>query len=113
MKERELQNRVAEMLDLLGLLWCHCPNEGKRSPQRGAFLKRQGLKKGVPDILIFTEPRVAIELKVGSRKLTPTQSQWLLELEQQGWHTAVCRSMSEVGITLIDAGHKVKISGLT
>ena len=106
MKERELQNRVAEVLDLLGLLWCHCPNEGKRSPIAGANLKRAGLKRGVPDILIFTEPRVAIELKVGKRKPTPTQTQWLCDLNSEGWHTAICRSVAEVVTTLMDAGHK-------
>lgn len=47
--------RLAEFLDAtVGTHgWMHCPNEGKRSARTGASLKRQGMKPGFPDVLIF------------------------------------------------------------
>lgn len=37
--------------------WIHVPNEGKRSAAGGALMRRMGLKKGAPDVLIFREAR--------------------------------------------------------
>lgn len=114
MTETELQKQVAAWLDLKGYLWMHSPNEGKRSVKYGSHLKKQGLKAGVPDCLIFETreiigsngmrrnmPGVAIELKIGKASTkrgepTPAQQEWLDALEQRGWYTAVCRSLDEV-----------------
>lgn len=108
--EDQLQIAVAELLDHLGWCWTHAPNEGRRSPVTGALLKRKGLKRGVPDVLIFERWRdvrascdavyrgfgIAIELKVGRNKTTKEQDHWLAELRRRGWLTAVCRSLDEV-----------------
>lgn len=51
--EAAFQATIARHLNLSGALWCHVPNEARRSAALGANLKRQGMKKGVPDILIF------------------------------------------------------------
>ncbi len=52
-----MQQAVARYLDACpGALWCHVPNEAKRGPKLAAMLKSQGLKAGVPDVLIFTPP---------------------------------------------------------
>lgn len=101
--EQQAQMAVAAYLDALGVLWMHCPNEGKMSPQYGAKRKRLGVKAGVPDILIFSWPKrgkykndyrdfkgFAIELKVGKNKLTVQQSEWLYNLMGEGWITATC-----------------------
>jgi hypothetical protein len=58
--ERHEMQKLAEYLDLaIGPFgWLHVPNEGKRSARTGADLKRQGMKPGAPDVLIFTgEPQ--------------------------------------------------------
>jgi hypothetical protein len=109
--EDSLQREVARLLDHSGFAWCHVPNGGQRSAIAGAKLKAQGVKRGVPDILIF-DPEdlrsvnkrngfgdrkvgLAIELKV-SGKPTPQQFQWHDDLRSRGWRVEVCYSIDEV-----------------
>lgn len=97
MREDQLQISAARYLDVLGLLWCHVANERQTSRMRGGKLKKMGVKPGVPDILVF-EARgeycgLAIELKVGHNKPTPTQLQWMLDLEKRGWKVALCKDI--------------------
>ena len=67
---------------------------------QGARLKRKGVKKGVPDILIFERikdaPGAAIELKVGSGKQTPEQKQWQEDLMKRGWKFLCSNDLDEV-----------------
>lgn len=106
--EAQLQMAVARYLDARGFLWCHVPNGEARNAVTGAKLKRMGVKRGVPDVLIFDKGSkfgpdryrewigLAIELKVGKNKVTPSQVEWLDALEKKGWHCAVCYSLDEV-----------------
>jgi hypothetical protein len=62
----------------------------------GAWMKNQGLKKGVPDI-ICPYPRhdacgLAIEMKSAKGKATPEQENWLSNLQIVGWQTSICHS---------------------
>lgn len=99
--EEKLQVSVAELLDYQGWRYMHCPNEGKRPGGLGGRLVAQGLKSGVPDILIF-EPveggynGVAMELKIYPNKPTPAQIEWLSDLSYRWWLAVVCYSMDEV-----------------
>jgi hypothetical protein len=118
--EEALQRSVAKLLDSLGLLWCHVPNERSNETER-KILSGLGVKPGVPDVLIFHRPGcgvrcggdlltcsgrwalenknaagVAIELKCGNNDTTATQKQWLEALAERGWRTEVCRSMDDV-----------------
>jgi len=52
--EAEIQKELALILDDANLLWTATANGGKRDKRTAASLKAQGLKPGVPDILIFT-----------------------------------------------------------
>jgi hypothetical protein len=97
--EYEEQIKLAEYLDMKGYLWCHVPNGGNRDAKTGAKMKRQGVKPGVPDVLIFEDPisrnlnlqstrNIAIELKRenGSMSdLRDSQKEWLFDLEERGW----------------------------
>ena len=82
--ETNFQKTLARFLDQYGVVWCHVANErqtsikqsrgGRYYSPEGNKLKSMGVKKGVPDVMIF-EPRdgfvgLAIELKVGSNKPT-------------------------------------------
>ncbi|MHC4648101.1 MAG: VRR-NUC domain-containing protein [Planctomycetota bacterium] len=106
MTEAQLQMSVAKMIDRLGWCYFHPVNEGKRRPSTGRNLKRQGMKKGVPDVLVFEDWEddrcwqysfgVAIELKAGKGDTTPEQEAWLAALDERGWLVAVCRTMDEV-----------------
>lgn len=103
--EDGLQFAVAEWLDLQGWLWTHFPAGEYRPVKVGAKLKRMGLKRGVPDCLIF-EPwgydgqvysgfGVVLELKSPKGKPTKEQREWLAALKERGWATFVCRTTSE------------------
>lgn len=103
MSEHKLQVAVARILDASGLLWTAVPNGGKRSPITGAILKKEGVKPGVPDVLVFdwtSDNRrwgLAIELKNGKAgRTSPAQREWMDALRARGWRVEVCRSLDEV-----------------
>lgn len=107
--EKQIQCAVAVILDKLGVLWCHVPNEGKRNVISGARLRAAGMKRGVPDIFIYSgvdNPEqkllfenhrgVAIELKrTKGGRLTDHQKQWLSDLSDAGWYTATCHGYTD------------------
>ena len=100
--EAQTQRAVANVLDRLRVCWCHVPNEGKRDKIAGNMLRAAGLKTGVPDILIFSQAPnkpeargIAIELKrVKGGRVSENQHKWLKDLDNLGWHTAVCKGYS-------------------
>ena len=106
MREDQLQKAVAKLLDSAGMVWAHPPNGGNRSAKTGALMKAMGAKAGVPDVLIFNAPLshdimhdpcgLAIELKVGKNKPTPTQLEWRDKLTGCDWLWVCCYSVDEV-----------------
>jgi hypothetical protein len=65
------------------------------------WLKRCGLKEGVPDILIFFHGRtLAIELKVGNNKQSPAQRHMQHLLDGAGVPVRICRSVDGVWATI-------------
>ena len=77
-------------LDLL----FHIPNGGSRQPKEAAHLKRQGVKAGVPDMLLPVARGeyhgLFIELKVGKNKPTDRQEGWIKQLSDEGYAVKVC-----------------------
>jgi len=63
------------------------PNAARRSPRQGAWMKAEGLKAGVPDI-ILPVPRGT---KAGKGTCTPAQLQWHSFLRELGNRVEVCR----------------------
>lgn len=76
--------------------------DGTRYSRQGAILKKEGLRAGVPDIFlpVPVSYRTAggvrgwwhglfIEMKVGRRKPTEEQQEWLYHLRQMGYATVV------------------------
>ena len=72
----------------------HIPNGGRRDPKEAAFLKRQGVKAGVPDLCLPVARKgyhgLYIELKYGRNKPTQDQRRWLSELSKQGYCVVTC-----------------------
>lgn len=108
--ETDFQKTLARFLDQYGVVWCHVANErqtsikqsrgGRYYSPEGNKLKSMGVKKGVPDVMIF-EPHggfvgLAIELKVGSNKPTPEQKWWLAKLQESGWMTMWSNDLDDV-----------------
>ena len=85
-----LQRRYYPELDLL----FHIPNGGSRHPKEAANLKRQGVKAGVPDLLLPVARGkyhgLFIELKVGKNKPTDKQEGWMNALSDEGYAVRVC-----------------------
>lgn len=99
--EEQEQIALAQFLDLYlpPYSWCHVPNGGMRHKATAGKLKAQGVKAGVPDVLIFTHfwfelheySGLAIELKrVKVGQVSVDQERWLASLALKGWHTATC-----------------------
>lgn len=106
---------LAFWLRIHKILFCHIPNEGKRSPRAGKRLKRMGLIAGAPDYLIFNPPPnsrncgVAIELKrVKGSEATEAQSVFLGQLRANGWLSYVCYGADHAIRVLEDLGYGVK-----
>lgn len=92
MNEDGHQVALAQWLDLRGLRWFHPPNGGQRHAIVARKLKTQGVKAGVPDVIITSpvpgrpEVRgVALELKTPKGRLSDSQKSWLDGLEADGW----------------------------
>lgn len=97
------QQVLAKWLDMHKINWFHPPNGGDRNQIVGRKLKLQGVKRGVPDVMIVDPPPAspenvgtAIELKrLKGGRLTKDQKRWLEILKSRGWVVAVCRGADE------------------
>jgi len=71
-------------------------NGGARHPRYGNRLRREGLKRGFPDVGIFTARGkyhgMFIEFKSAKGKLSPYQRQAITDLRLQGYKCVVCKS---------------------
>jgi len=80
----------------------HVENERKCTPRQGAYRKRKGVKKGIPDI-ICPIPRaeyhgLVIELKTETGKLSKDQIRMLKHFHGLGW----CARVAKGGQMAID-----------
>ena len=103
--EAEEQIAVVDWCQAMRIPIAHIPNEGKRSPQYGAMMKRMGLQKGFPDLFI-PMPKggfhgLFLELKAQGGKTTKEQEEWLSLLNENGY--AVC-----VAVGALQAVEKIK-----
>lgn len=80
-------------------LMFHIPNGGSRNKLEAANLKKQGVKAGVPDLFLPVSRGgyhgLFIKLKYGKNKPTEKQTEWLTNLNEQGYAVAVCYGCDE------------------
>lgn len=91
--------RFEARLPELRLLF-HVPNGGKRDKVVAARMKREGVKRGVPDICLPVARGeyhgLFIELKNGNMgRVSAAQRDWIHELDAQGYATAIARDWVE------------------
>lgn len=81
------------------------PNEGKRTIWQAKKMKREGLKKGFPDVFVFVPSGpyhgLALEFKRQNTKPTKEQLKWLQNLRLQGYAAAIVRSVEHARETLL------------
>ena len=102
-KEDIEQLAVVRYLEMKGINFFHVPNGGMRNVIVAKKLKAQGVKAGVPDIIItdappyhHTAPGAAIEMKrVKGGIISENQKEWLQHLENRGWHCKVAKGAEE------------------
>ena len=72
----------------------HVANERKCTAIQGANLKRQGVKKGIPDLHLpvarGSYHSLYIEMKDDKGRTSPEQNWWIEELTKQGNFCEVC-----------------------
>lgn len=101
MQWAELQKSVHPELQLL----FHIPNEGLRHPATGRRMIAEGMKSGVPDLMLPV-PRggyhgLFIEMKrLKGGVVSDSQKGWLAALRKQGYRCEVCRGY-EAAVTVI------------
>ncbi len=76
------------------------PNGGKRSVITASIMKREGVKRGVPDILLLHASNgfhgLAIEMKKDKGGVvSPDQKAWISSLTEEGYCARVCHGSFE------------------
>lgn len=71
------------------------PNGGWRNKVVAAKLKAEGVKSGVPDLLLPVPmgqyAGLAIEMKSATGTISPEQKLWIADLRACGWQAEICR----------------------
>jgi hypothetical protein len=113
-KESELHVSVAELLDWILLppaMFTTFPaGWGKLTKATAGRLYASGLKKGMPDILVFekagigTTKVIGIELKVDGGSVSSAQRTMFAKLQAVSIRVYICRNIEDVVRALADAG---------
>jgi hypothetical protein len=87
------------------LRWMYAvPNAAKRSPQLANYMKAEGLKPGVPDVVVPIPTKqyhgLYIEMKFNGNKPSIAQKEWLEYLASVGYATAVCLSFDAARVVI-------------
>jgi hypothetical protein len=104
--EEALQRAVCGLLAIYEakhlLAYCHVPSGGYRTPAEAGILKAMGVKRGIPDLLVWTPNAhsFGIELKGPKGKESDAQILFRSTLESLGHRVYVCWSIEEVEAAL-------------
>jgi hypothetical protein len=108
-RPRELESEHSEQAELIK--WCvfnedprtslifAIPNGGFRTAKTGAKLRLEGLRPGIPDLMLPVATAkyhgLFIELKTQTGKPSPAQKEWIKVLNQQGYLALVAKGADE------------------
>lgn len=103
--EAQEQIVVVQYCDLKRIPIFHIPNGGSRNAIEAKNLKKQGVRPGVPDLMLPVAKQgyhgLFIEMKVGYNKPTDNQKKWIELLSKNGYLVKTCWSADEA-INLIN-----------
>jgi hypothetical protein len=89
--EYHLQCQVVSWIELQHPKVVFCATLGgvHQTILQGNRLKKQGYRKGIPDLLIFDQNLMhvglALEFKAGKNKPSEHQKEWHIKLNERGW----------------------------
>jgi hypothetical protein len=94
MTESQKQKLIVRWMEMNRIVFFHVPNGGTRNALEGANLKRQGVKAGVPDIVIPIPRKpyhgLFLELKRDEKSLvSENQKKWIEKLIENGYLAVV------------------------
>lgn len=93
------QEAVVKYCELKRIPVFAIPNGGKRNAKEAYFMKRTGVKAGVPDLCVPVAKRgyhgLYIEMKYGKNKATEAQEKWIELLNNNGYFAKVCVGAKE------------------
>lgn len=101
LKKTESQEQIAviDYCDFKHIPIFHIPNGGSRNKIEAANLKRQGVRAGVPDLMLPVAKQgyhgLFIEMKVGYNKPTENQEKWIELLSKNGYLVKTCWGADE------------------
>lgn len=108
--EQQLQRAVAQYLDAVlpaDVVWFHPPNGGFRTKAEAGIFKALGVKPGVPDIVIIWRGRAYfIELKATDGRLSQSQGEMHIRLQNACTDVYLCRSVDDVRVVV---NHRIGI----
>lgn len=97
--EKDIQKGVANYLNCIESLtrkfvWCHVPNGAYMGYKHARFMIGQGMRAGIPDILIFAHNNktILIELKAINGKLSPQQIKIMDALKSFGFEYHIIKA---------------------
>lgn len=96
--EAALQRAVVEYLEARHLTFYAVPNGTKRGVIQAAYMKRQGVRAGAPDLVVWLPNgrTLNLELKAGKNGLSLAQKAMQAAAEVLGHEYRVCRTLDEV-----------------
>lgn len=99
MTEHQIQSKLVKLVSdqYPELLYCATVGGARMSINQARQIKRQGYRKGIPD-LIFYEPRkgyngLCIEVKKKGGQPSPHQRAWIADLQQRGYQALICKGL--------------------
>lgn len=99
MTEHEIQSKLVQLISeqYPELLFCATVGGARMSISEAKKIKRQGYRKGIPD-LIFYEARkgyygLCIEIKKKGGQPSPHQRAWIADLQRRGYQALICKGL--------------------
>jgi len=100
--EHNTQVAICELLDYYNITYFKVPNEGKRSVFLGSYFKKEGMKKGVSDLIILLPMGRCIFIEVKSRTgvQTKEQKEFQNTVQKLGFEYKIWRTVDDVVLFL-------------
>lgn len=93
--EAEIQRQLVAELRAAGHEVHHSPSLGRRSRQAASRARALGQERGCADLLIWSWPPTALEVKAVGRRPTAEQAAWLERRRVQGWRAGWAAGLAE------------------